>query len=133
MTTYYIAPTTHPKHPAAILLAMVAVQRRGRHYPNSTARRRMAMPASVKIEANHIVVERSVNGVCLNSVVLTYCQIHIGVNLLPEIAHPHRSIVSTAPIFLLWAHVVPPSSIQPPLHGRMLLPSPVWSFNVFLT
>jgi len=36
-----------------------------------------------KIEANHIVVERSVNGVCLNSVVLTYCQIHIGVNLLP--------------------------------------------------
>ena len=42
---------------------------------------------------------------------------------IPEIAHPHRSIVSPAPIFLLWTHIVPPSSIHPPLHGRMLLTS----------
>ncbi len=36
-----------------------------------------------KIEATHIIVERVMDGVWLNSVTLTNCQIHIGVNLQP--------------------------------------------------
>ena len=36
-----------------------------------------------KIEASHIVVERVINGVCVSSMVLTHCQVHVGINLQP--------------------------------------------------
>lgn len=36
-----------------------------------------------KIEANHIIVERLINGVCVSSIALTHCQIHVGLNLQP--------------------------------------------------